>query len=145
MRNGSHWRHWAGHRLLVSRANVLQRKKKRCLNDCAVMQSNNTDISLWLLELNTIFMYQHIDKYSCRKYAQIRQWERYVPVFRDLQYFGSWGPNVTVYTDIYILSLEELDVNGKVVLNIDLKELASEFIVYTELSCLVFGCSGVVL
>jgi hypothetical protein len=50
-----------------------------------------------------------------------------------------------VYTDIYILSLEELDVNGKVVLNIDLKELVSEFIVYTELSCLVFGCSVVVL
>jgi len=38
-----------------------------------------------------------------------------------------------------------MDVNGNVLLDIDLKELVHKLIVYTELRNVVLGCCGVVL
>jgi hypothetical protein len=56
---------------------------------------------------------------------------------------------VTVPTDICKRIVEnhflDLDVNGNVLLDIGLKELVRQMIVYTELRCVVFGCCGVVL
>jgi len=56
---------------------------------------------------------------------------------------------VSVHTDICKLSLEnhflDLEVKGRVLLDIGLKELFLHMIVYTELSWVVFDCCGVVL
>ena len=52
-------------------------------------------------------------------------------------------------TDISKRSLEnhfvDLDVNGNMLLDIGVKELFRQMIVYTELSWVVFGSCGVVL
>jgi len=57
--------------------------------------------------------------------------------------------NVTLHTYICKLSLEnhfvDLDVNGYVLLDIGVKELFRQMIVYNELRWVVFGCCGVVL
>jgi hypothetical protein len=62
----------------------------------------------------------------------------------DTQYVVSQSLIVTLHTYVCKLSLEnhflELDVNGTVLLDIDLKELVRYMIVST-----VFGCCGVVL
>ena len=54
-----------------------------------------------------------------------------------------------MHTDICKLSLEnhflDLEVKGRVLLDIGLKELFLHMIVYTELSWVVFDCCGVVL
>jgi hypothetical protein len=56
---------------------------------------------------------------------------------------------VTLHTDICKLSLEnhflDLDVNGNMLLDVGLRELVRQMIVYTEFSWVVFGCCGVVL
>jgi len=57
--------------------------------------------------------------------------------------------SVSVRTDISKRSLEnhfvDLDVNGNMLLDIGVKELFRQMIVYTELSWVVFGSCGVVL
>jgi hypothetical protein len=56
---------------------------------------------------------------------------------------------VTLHRDICNLSLENhilnLDVNGNVLLDIVLKELVRQLMVYTDLMWVVFGFCGVVL
>jgi hypothetical protein len=56
---------------------------------------------------------------------------------------------ISVPTDIWKLSLEnhflDLDVNVIVIIDIGLKELVLQMIVYTEMRWVVIGCCGVVL
>jgi hypothetical protein len=70
-------------------------------------------------------------------------------VCRDAQYVVSQSLIATLHTDIWKLSVEnhfvDLDVNVFVIIDLGLKELIRQMLVYSELGWVVFGCCGVVL
>jgi hypothetical protein len=70
-------------------------------------------------------------------------------VCRNARYVLSQSIIVSVCTDICKLGLEnhllDFDVNANVILDMGLKELVRQMIVYNVLSCVAFGCCGVVM
>jgi len=70
-------------------------------------------------------------------------------VCRDTHYVVSESLMVSVLTGMCKLSVENhfrgLDANGNLPLDIGLKELFHQMLVYTGLRWVVFGCCGVVL
>ena len=97
---------------------------------------------------NTMYIYENTVN-RCGKYAHISRWVGHCSVCRDAHYVVSQSLIVSVHTDICKLSLEihflYLAVNMIVIIDIGVKELLRQMIVYTELRSVVFGCCGVVL
>ena len=87
--------------------------------------------------------------YTSGKYTHISRWVGHCSVCRDALYVVSQSLIVTLHRDICKLSVDnyflDLDVNVNVILDIGLKELVRQLIVYTELRWVVFGCCYVVL
>ena len=85
----------------------------------------------------------------CGKFAHISRWEGHCSVCRDAQNVVSQSQIVTLRADICKCSVEnhflDLDVNVIVIIDVGLKVLARQVVVYTALSWVVIGCCGVVL